>query len=234
MATTTQTARLGHFVGLPREDRPREKLFERGPAALGINELLAVVLGTGTRHHSALDLANDLLGRAGGLEGLARSSAPALARLPGLREARAARLAAAIELGRRAASPAAISRPRFRLPEDAARFLLPRFANKPLEEFGVLSLDTRNRLMRFEVVSTGSLTGALVHPREVFREAAIVRAAAIIVFHNHPSGDPTPSLEDRDLTRRLQRAGSVLGIDLLDHIILGSETYWSFKEHGEL
>lgn len=215
-------------------DRPREKLLERGASTLGVNELLAVLLGTGTKSTSALELANELLAQAGGLHGLDQLGASALSKLPGLKEARAARILAALELGKRAVGPSGNGRPRFRLPEDAARFLLPRFGTKPLEEFGVLVLDTRNRLKRLEVVSKGTLNGSLVHPREVFREAAIHQAAAIIAFHNHPSGDPAPSQEDRALTQRLRQAGKILGIDLLDHVILAVNQYWSFKEHNEL
>lgn len=215
-------------------DRPREKLLERGAESLGVNELLAVVLGSGTRASSALDLANQLLDGAGGLEGLSRATVAGLARWRGLKQARAARILAALELGKRAVAPPPSSRPQFRLPADAARFLLPRFGTKPLEEFGVLVLDTRNRLKQLQVISTGSLNGSLVHPREVFREATILRAAALVAFHNHPSGDPTPSREDRELTLRLSRAGKILGIDLLDHVIVASGRYWSFKERGEL
>ena len=215
-------------------DRPREKLLARGAATLGANELLAVILGSGTNGSSALELANELLERAGGVAGLNQLSPSALAQLRGLKDARAARILAALELGRRAACPVDAERPRFRLPEDAAKYLLPRFGTKPLEEFGVLVLDTRNRLKRLEVVSTGCLNGALVHPREVYREAAIQQAAAIIAFHNHPSGDPAPSSEDRALTERLAKAGKILGIDLLDHVIVAPSRYWSFKEHGEL
>lgn len=215
-------------------DRPREKLLERGAASLGVNELLAVLLGTGTRATSALELANELLARAGGLDGLSQLSAAGLSQLRGLKDARVARILAALELGKRAVSPADNGRLRLRLPEDAAKFLLPRFGTLPLEEFGVLVLDTRNRLKRVEIVSKGTLNGSLVHPREVYREAAIQRAAAIIAFHNHPSGDPTPSHEDRALTKRLRHAGTIMGIDLLDHVILAANRYWSFKENDDL
>jgi DNA repair protein RadC len=222
------------IAALPAADRPREKLLALGPESLGVNELVAVLLGSGTRAQSALELANCVLDRAGGLEGLARSGPASLAGLRGLKDARAARILAALELGKRAASPPDTPRPQFRLPADAARFVLPRFGTKPLEEFGVLVLDTRNRLKRVRVISTGSLSGSLVHPREVFREATMLQAAGIIAFHNHPSGDPAPSSEDRDLTLRLVRAGKILGIDLLDHVIVAAGSYWSFKEQGEI
>jgi len=215
-------------------DRPREKLLELGVESLGVNELVAVVLGSGTRARSALELANHLLDRTGGLEGLSRSSPAALARVPGLKDARVAKILAALELGRRAASPPVSPRPQFRLPGDAARFLLPRFGTRPLEAFGILVLDTRNRLKQLQIVSTGSLSGSLVHPREVFREATMLQGASIIAFHNHPSGDPEPSREDRELTLRLVRAGQILGIELLDHVIVASGRYWSFKERGEM
>jgi DNA repair protein RadC len=215
-------------------DRPREKLLELGVESLGVNELVAILLGSGTRARSALEIANQLLDRTGGLEGLSRSSPAALARVPGLKSARAAKILAAFELGRRAASPPTSPRPQFRLPGDAARFLLPRFGTRPLEAFGILVLDTRNRLKQLQIVSTGSLSGSLVHPREVFREATLLQGASIIAFHNHPSGDPEPSREDRELTLRLVRAGQILGIELLDHVIVASGRYWSFKERGEL
>ena len=233
----TPTARDSGASGLQLltpADRPREKLLELGVESLGVNELVAVVLGSGTRARSALELANHLLDRTGGLEGLSRSSPAALARVPGLKDARVAKILAALELGRRAASPPVSPRPQFRLPGDAARFLLPRFGTRPLEAFGILVLDTRNRLKQLQIVSTGSLSGSLVHPREVFREATMLQGASIIAFHNHPSGDPEPSREDRELTLRLVRAGQILGIELLDHVIVASGRYWSFKERGEM
>ena len=144
------------------EDRPRQKLIERGAATLGVNELLAVLLGSGTKNASALELANQLLRHAGGLEGLHRQSPAGLACVPGLKEARVARILAALELGKRAASANDSARPRFRVPEDAGRYLMPRFGTNPLEEFGVLALDSRNRLTRLEIVSKGSLNGSLV------------------------------------------------------------------------
>jgi DNA repair protein RadC len=197
-----------------------------------VNELVAVVLGSGTRARSVLEIANQLLDRAGGLEGLSHASPAALSRVSGLKGARAAKILAAFELGRRAASPPSSPRPQFRLPGDAARYLLPRYGSRPLEAFGILVLDTRNRLKQLQIVSTGSLSGSLVHPREVFREATILQGASIIAFHNHPSGDPEPSREDRDLTLRLSRAGQILGIELLDHVIVAGGQYWSFKERG--
>lgn len=216
------------------EDRPREKLLVQGAEVLGANELLAVVLGTGTRSASALDLANHILGASGGLKGLARLSPGALVRLPGLKTARAARLIAAFELGRRLVAEPDSPRPTFRTPEEAGRYLLPRFGVRPVEEFGMLILDTRNRLKKLEVISKGSVNGSLVHPREVYREAVTLQAAGLILFHNHPSGDPSPSREDMELTRRLREAGRIMGIEILDHIILGAGSFMSFKDKGLL
>jgi DNA repair protein RadC len=217
---------------LASEDRPREKLLSQGAEFLGTNELLAVVLGTGTRNVSALELANQILQTAGGLKDLARFSPGGLTRLRGLKAARAARLLAAFELGRRAVVEPDTPRPMFRTPDEAGRYLLPRFGVKPVEEFGLLILDTRNRLKKLQVISKGSLNGSLVHPREVYREAVTLQAAGLILFHNHPSGDPTPSREDLELTRRLRDAGRIMGIDILDHIILGAGRYTSLKEKG--
>ena len=220
--------------GLAPEDRPREKLLAQGAEVLGTNELVAVVLGTGTRSLSALELANHVLSSTGGLLGLARSTPDSLSRLRGLKSARTARLVAALELGRRAVAEPPERRPVFRTPDDAGRYLLPRFGAKPVEEFGMLVLNARNRLTRLEVISRGSLNGSLVHPREVFRSAVALRAAGLILFHNHPSGDPTPSSEDLELTRRLKKAGSIMGIEVLDHMILGQGRYMSLKEKGVL
>jgi DNA repair protein RadC len=219
-------------LAVPPLDRPREKLLRLGAEGLGTNELLAVVLGTGTINQSALELANQILGAVGGLKGLARWSPEELAGLRGLKEARVARVLASLELGRRVISEPESPRPSFRVPEDAGRYLLPRFSLKPVEEFGVLVLDTRNRLKKLRVISKGSLNGSLVHPREVYREAVTLRAAGLILFHNHPSGDPTPSREDLELTRRLREAGKIMGIEILDHIILGAGRFLSFKDKG--
>jgi DNA repair protein RadC len=216
------------------EDRPREKLLARGAEVLGTNELLAVVLGTGTPRLSALELANEILSSAGGLTGLAHLSPNGLARLKGLKTARTTRLVAALELGRRMLTEPSESRPIFRTPDDAGKYLLPRFGAKPVEEFGLLILDTRNRLKRLQIISRGSLNGSLVHPREVFREAVALQAAGLVLFHNHPSGDPTPSREDRSLTRRLREAGNIMGIEVLDHVIVGRGRFVSLKEKGLL
>jgi DNA repair protein RadC len=217
---------------LAPHDRPREKLERLGPAALGDNELLAVVLGSGSRDAGALALANTLLARADGLGGLTRSTVLELQQVEGIGRARAAQVLAAVELGRRTLLRGASERPRLKTPRDIARHLLPQFGASPVEQFGVVMLDTKNHVVRVKIVSMGSLDSTVVHPREVFREAASASAAAIILFHNHPSGDPTPSQEDIALTKRLVEAGDIMGIEVLDHLILADQRYFSMREAG--
>jgi DNA repair protein RadC len=219
---------------LSPDDRPREKLLQHGAEALGDNELVALVLGSGNRRHGALAVANELLGARGGLHGLARSSASELARVGGVGAAKAAQLVAAVELGRRTLRLGPSARLRLRVPGDAADFLMPVFSGRPFEQFGILLLDTKHRVMRTLVLAVGTLNSSIVEPRDVFREAVLGSAAAIVVFHTHPSGDPTPSDEDVELTRRLVAAGTLMGIDVVDHIIVGDVRYSSFKEMGAL
>jgi DNA repair protein RadC len=219
---------------LSPDDRPREKLLRHGAAALGDNELVALVLGSGCAHGGALAVANHLLRARGGLHGLARSTCGDLAQVPGVGLAKAAKLAAAQELGRRTLAHAPGARVRLATPGDAAAFLLPAFGSRPAEQFGAVLLDTRHRVLRTTVVATGTLNATVVEPRDIFREAMLASAAAVIVFHNHPSGDPTPSRDDIELTRRLAAGGVLMGIDVVDHIVLGDARYCSLKEMGHL
>lgn len=219
-------------LDLPVADRPRERLLRHGPSALSNRELLAVVLGAGTARASALDLAEALLDS--GVRELAGRSAAELQGRLGLGPAKAGRILAALELGARLASEPRGDAPDLSTPEAAARFLLPRYGPRPVETFGLLALDVRRRLRREAVVSVGCLTSSLVHPREVFQEAVTSRAAALILFHNHPSGDPEPSAEDVGLTRRLAQAGQLMGIEVLDHLVLGAGRFVSLKERGVL
>jgi DNA repair protein RadC len=219
---------------LSPDDRPREKLVQHGVSALGDNELVAVVLGSGCRRTDALAIANELLAARGGLHGLVRSTCGDLARIAGIGTARAAQVLAALELGRRTLAHAPSARIQLRTPRDAAAYLLPPFGSRPVEQFGVVLLDTKHRVLRTTVLAIGGLNTTAVQPREVFREAALGGAAAVVLFHNHPSGDPRPSPDDVELTERLTAAGVVMGIDVVDHIILGDVRYWSFKEMGQL
>lgn len=229
---TAERPALRGVLALPPEERPRERLQRQGPGALSNGELLAVVLGSGSSGRSALDLGRELAGR--GLRGLAAASVDELGRLPGLGPAGATRVRAALELGARLAAEQRPPGTIFRSPEETGRYLLPRHAARPVETFGLLLLDVRHALLRECVVSVGCLTASLVHPREVFREALDARAAAVVAFHNHPSGDPEPSAEDLSLTRRLAAAGSLMGVELLDHLVLGAGRFVSLKQRGVL
>jgi DNA repair protein RadC len=211
-------------------DRPREKLLRHGAAALGDNELVALVLGSGGRRGGALAVANGLLAAHGGLHGLARATCDDLVRVAGIGRAKAAQLVAALELGRRTLTRRPHARVRLATPREAAAFLLPTYGSRPAEQFGIVLLDTKHRVLRTTVLTVGSLNASVVEPRDVYREAALGGAAAIVAFHNHPSGDPSPSPDDVELTRRLAAAGALMGIDLVDHIILGDVRYCSFKE----
>jgi len=215
------------------DDRPREKLRSHGVAALGDNELLALVIGHGTRRGDALATANAVLAAHGGLHGLPRCTPDDCRRTPGIGAARAAQIVAAVELGRRTLVRGAGARLQIRSARDAAEYLMPRYCGREIEQFGVVLLDTKHRVLRTAILASGTLNSTIVQPREVYRAATSGGAAAIVVFHNHPSGDPTPSPEDVDLTRRLAAAGLLLGIDLVDHLILGERRYWSFKERDE-
>jgi len=219
---------------LPPHDRPREKLERLGPAGLGDNELLALVLGSGTRGRGALELADRLIEHAGGLHGLTRTGVGELRRVPGVGRARAAQVLAAVEFGRRTLVRDGIVRPRLSSPGALAAHLLPLYGSSAVEQFGLVMLDSKHRLIRIKLVSTGSLDATVVHPREVFREAAAASAAVIVLFHNHPSGDPTPSPDDLALTARMVGAGAVMGIDVVDHLILADQRYYSLLESGRL
>jgi DNA repair protein RadC len=216
--------------GVAPHDRPREKLQRLGVATLGDNELVAVVLGAGRASANALELANTLLAHAGGIEGLARARQDDLTRVAGIGTARAAQVVAAVELGRRTLTRVGRDRVQVTTPRVVAELLLPIYGNRPVEQLGIVLLDTKHRVMRTTIITVGTLDASIMHPREIFREATAAGAAAIVVFHNHPSGDPEPSKDDVDLTHRLIAAGVLMGIDVIDHVILGDVRYCSMKE----
>lgn len=215
-------------------DRPREKLERLGPAVLGDNELLAIVLGQGSRRATVLDLANAVLNACGGLHGLVRAGHDLVRRVPGIGGARAAQILAAIEMGRRTLTRLGRERVQFVSPRAAAEFLLPLYGGRPVEQFGVVLLDTKLRVLRTSVLSTGTVDASVCHPRDVFREATLGGASAVVLFHNHPSGDPRPSGDDVQLTARMVSAGRLMGISVVDHVILADIRYYSFKEEGLL
>ena len=213
-------------------DRPREKLQRLGSSALGDNELIAIVLGHGRSNASALDLANTLLAGSGGADGLARARLDDLTKIDGIGPARAAQILAAVELGRRTLTRGGRQRVQVTSPQTVADLLLPQYGNRPVEQFGVVLLDTKHRVLRTTIVSIGTLDASIVHPREIFREATAAGAAAIVLFHNHPSGDPEPSADDVQLTKRMMAAGVLMGIDVIDHVILADVRYCSLREKG--
>src|SRR6266540_3978523 len=217
----------------PERDRPRERFWAVGPAALTAQELLAILLGTGTHGRDALAVAGELLVRGdGSLRRLGTRPWAELARVPGVGRAKAARVAAAIELGRRVGMEAEPPPERIRGPGDVHRYYAPRVRDLAVEEFHVLALGSQSQADL--LITRGILNSSLVHPREVFRAAIAEAAAGIIVVHNHPSGDPTPSADDRAVTRQLVDAGRLLDLPVYDHVIVGGERFVSFAEAGLL
>ncbi len=203
-------------------DRPRERLRRHGARHLTLVELLTLLVGSGSGGGSAAAVAEGLAARAGGcLARLALLDVGALEEVPGVGTATACRVAAALELGRRAASADLDREAPVRGPEDVFRLVGPRLRDLPQEEFHALLLNTRHRVVREVLVTRGILDASLIHPREVFRPAVAEGAAGLILVHNHPSGDPTPSPEDRAVTRQLAQAGRALGIPVLDHVVVG-------------
>jgi DNA repair protein RadC len=220
---------------LPPEDRPREKLIKNGAAALTDSELLAILIGSGTPEKSALDIARDLTADNGVLNNIAIvHDVKELAKTKGLGRAKASIIIAALELGRRIASAEPLLRDSITSPEDGVALLMPRLRYEAKEHFLVVLLNSKNKVLEIKQISEGSLNSSVVHPREVFAPAVLHHAAAILTAHNHPSGDPTPSKEDKDLTNTLVQAGKYMGIPVLDHIIIGDARYFSFKEHSYL
>jgi DNA repair protein RadC len=212
-------------------EKPREKLSRTGPGSLRDEELLAILLRTGYRHKDVLTLAHELLARHPG-RALYEMPFRDLAALKGVGASRAAALQAAWELARRHLD-SRDHRPLLQTPRDVCREVAE-IRQKKKEHFVVLYLDTRNRLLHKEFVSIGTLNASLVHPREVFEPAIRCSAACLVLVHNHPSGDPAPSEEDRRLTRRLVEAGKLLGLDVLDHVVVAEGRHYSFQENGEL
>lgn len=220
-------------MDLPAHDRPRERLLSVGPRSLSLQELLAALIGTGGRDAPAPVLADRLLARAGGsLRHLGGLDPAALTDLAGVGQATACRILAALEIGRRAAAERFPERRRIRGPKDVHQFFGPLLRDLHQEEFHALLLDGRHCVLRAFLVTRGVLDSSLVHPREVFRTAIVERAAALILVHNHPSGDPTPSPEDRRVTRQLVEAGKTVGIPVLDHVIVGDGRWASVAEEG--
>ncbi|MBX9928973.1 MAG: DNA repair protein RadC [Gemmatimonadaceae bacterium] len=220
---------------LPRGERPRERLQDLGPRALATAELLAIVLGAGSRDRSAVVLAHDLLRRAdGSLRRLATTPLGILTQVDGVGEARAVAVLAALELARRLAGESREENVPLRSPREVWLHYAPKIEDAPVEEFHVAVLDRKHRLERDLCIARGILDGALVHAREVFRDVIAERASAIVLVHNHPSGDPTPSADDLAVTRQLVAAGRILDIPVQDHVVIGRGRYQSMAELGLL
>lgn len=219
---------------LSEEERPREKLLTHGPAALTNPELLAILLRTGTAGVDVLGLARGLLQECGGLTGLARLEVSELLAKKGIGKAKAATLAAALELSRRLVGEEAKHGPVLNSPEAVYRFLAPRVLSERTEIFGILTLDVRHHFLREHYLHRGVRDGAGVEPAEVFHRAIQDNAHAVILWHTHPSGDPSPSPDDLSLTRTLAEAGKVFRIQVLDHLIVASGGYVSLRQRGDL
>ena len=217
---------------LPIGERPRERLRESGPASLSNSELLAIILRTGTASENVLGLGARVLVRFGGLAGLARASFGELCAERGIGEAKAAQLKAALELGRRLVSTQPEERAVVRSPQDVANLLMADMGLLDQEQLRIVLLNTKNQVISVPEVYRGSVSTSLIRVSEVFREAVRENCPAIIVVHNHPSGDPTPSQEDVQVTEQMVNAGRLLDIEVLDHLIIGQQRYVSLKEQG--
>lgn len=218
----------------PPEERPRERLYRKGPDSLADAELLALQLGTGTRGQTAVDVAREMLARYGSLSGLARRDVAELTRIPGVGRAKAVRLAATFELTRRLRSRGSDGKVTLGSPERVYAHFGPLMEDLQKEVFRVVLLDAQNGLIKDVVVSEGTLSASLVHPREVFKPAILESAASLILLHNHPSGDPTPSREDLRLTRQLAECGKLLDLRIHDHVVVGHGRFVSLAQRGIL
>ncbi len=219
---------------LPPEERPRERLSRLGPEALRDAELIAVLLRTGTREVGAVALAERVIHHFGGLRGLARVSLDELQQVKGLGAVKAIEIKAALELGKRLALHTEARKPRISSAEDVSALLMVRFKDCETEQFKALLLNTKNEVMKIVDVSSGGIDSTDALPRDVFRQAVRDGASAVIVCHNHPSGDPEPSREDTAITRRLAESAQLLGLRLLDHVVFGDGRYISLAERGQL
>jgi DNA repair protein RadC len=217
---------------MPADERPRERLVKYGAGVCSAAELLAIHLRTGTPERSALGLGELLLKEFSGLRGVSCASIEELSRIKGVGEVKAVQIVAAVELSKRLSVLNNDERPAIHSPQDVSTLLMPELRDLKKEYLKSLLLDSKNRVMKINTVSIGILDSSLVHPREVFKDAIVASAASIIVAHNHPSGDPTPSIEDKRVTQRLYEAGQLLGIDLLDHVVIGDNRWVSLKQIG--
>ncbi|MDN4619726.1 DNA repair protein RadC [Paenibacillus sp. PsM32] len=217
---------------VPLEERPRERMMNYGAEALSHAELLAILLRTGTKDESVMHLANRIMRQVGSIRQLVDLSIEELTEIKGIGTAKAIQIKAGIELGRRITRTGKEEVKAIRSPRDAADLLIEQLRYLQKEHFVCLFLNTKNHIISQETLSMGSLNASIVHPREVFRAAIKCSSASVIFAHNHPSGDPTPSPEDVALTKRLVDAGKIIGIEVLDHLVIGDMKFVSLKEQG--
>jgi len=218
----------------PLEERPRERFIREGAQSLSNQELIAILLRTGTKKESVLQLSERLIAHFDGLRMLKDATVEEITSINGIGEAKAIQLLAAVEIGRRISNLCYTDRYIIRSPEDCANYCMNDMRFLTQEHFVCLYLNTKNQVLHKQTIFIGSLNASIVHPREVFKEAFRRSAASIICLHNHPSGDPTPSREDIDVTKRLMDCGKLMGIEVLDHLIIGEKKYVSLKEKGYL
>jgi DNA repair protein RadC len=220
------------IADLPIDERPRERLMRHGAATLSDAELIAILIGSGMRGKNAVEVAREIIDE--GLVGIARREVAEIAAVSGVGPAKAARIAAAVELGRRLSSFRGEERDPVRDPEAIARHLIARYSHHVQERLGAVFLDAKNRIIREREVYVGTLNMTTVSTRDILRIALQENAAAVIVFHNHPSGDPAPSAEDLLFTKKMVEAGGLMGIDILDHLILGANRWVSLRQRGAM
>lgn len=218
---------------MQKDERPRERLIKHGASALGNSELLAIILRTGTTKENVVNLCQRILSQYN-LKQLSQTNLAQLMEIHGIKESKAAQIAACFEIARRLEAFNEEAKPVIHSPEDVYRRIYPGLRGQKKEKFIELCLDTKNQVIKEDIISIGSLNANIVHPREVFKTALAESAAHIIVAHNHPSGDPSPSKEDIEITKKLVETGKIMGIEVLDHIIIGDGRHFSMKEAGHI
>ncbi|MEK5421495.1 DNA repair protein RadC [Viridibacillus sp. FSL R5-0477] len=229
---STDTIKPMMIRDVHQDDRPRERLKRQGAESLSNQELIAILLRTGTKEESVLHIANRVLTSFEQLHELKHAAIEEIMAVKGIGEAKAIQLLAAIELGRRISQQRIEDRYTIRSPQDAATYLMADMTALLQEHFVVLFLNVKNQIIHKQTIFIGSLNASIVHPREIFREAVKRSAASLVCAHNHPSGNPAPSPEDIEVTKRIQEAGYIIGIELLDHVIIGDHQFISLKEKG--
>jgi DNA repair protein RadC len=217
---------------LPMQERPRERLQKFGPEALSAQELLALVIGRGIPKKSVMSIAQELLTRFGNVKAISQATIEELSQIKGIGLAKAAQIKACFELGRREELEPELKNFDIKDPAAVVKAIRASIKDKAKEHFKLILLNPRNKIIRISTISIGTLNASLVHPREVFQDAIVHSAASVVLAHNHPSGDPEPSEDDIKITKKLVESGKILGIDVIDHIVVGKNSFLSFKERG--